>query len=423
MKNLIHKFWKDDKGLISILGGVMIGLLTMTVSFSVDYARSVQEKTKISRAADAATLVAARSFRDGNTKEESIAHAEDFFKNATQDIKSATIATNFDVSEIKEERQITAKVSVDAEFDSIFRNGSLDISIPAMIKSEANIVETVQDLYLVLLVDSTGSMTQLINSVRDAARNLESEVREKLVEKGLEFNRLFVKVAFFGDMRLDQQPYGWRESPLYNLGDEQDTNDFRHFVAATPTYYGYDLPESSLTSIAHMLTAPLPEPLVADNTVQAIVVWTDAAGLPLDHSKLQDDVTVNLYKKYGELGRSNRYRFVPGYSWYNFKFYRYFYNEEAEFDGDAIGTEESPPSYGCCSTFEVFEDRWRRGGAVPLKRRTLGLIVPTTMQPWTTMTNWPNVTIRDFAVPSAEGIIDDVVDTLGGSYSPLVLSR
>ena len=157
--------------------------------------------------------------------------------------------------------------------------------------------------------------------------------------------------------------------------------------------------------------------------MQAIVVWTDAAGLPLDHSKLQDDVTVNLYKKYGELGRSNRYRFVPGYSWYNFKFYRYFYNEEAEFDGDAIGTEESPPSYGCCSTFEVFEDRWRRGGAVPLKRRTLGLIVPTTMQPWTTMTNWPNVTIRDFAVPSAEGIIDDVVDTLGGSYSPLVLSR
>jgi|GEM_PF-2924744 len=428
MLNNLTKLWRKENGSIAAMGGIMAGLLALTTTFVIDYSQAVNNKSTLQRAADAATLVAASNYRDTGDKKLALERAQEFFDNKADMITGVEATYTFDVGETDDDGTILATATINATFKSLFNGGVLGDRITAVLDTEAIIRQTPQDLYLVLLVDSTASMNQLIASVRDSARQLEDDVRDKLEAKGLEFNKLYVKVAFFGDLRVDQAPYGWRESPLYDLSKPSETNAFRRFVASTPTFNGYDLPESSVSAIAHFLTAPIPEPLIPAQTVQSIVVWTDAAGLPLDDARIVDDVTVNLYKKYGSVGSppyfasTYWYSFIDGF-WHNSRFPRYYYNEDAEFDGDAYGTEASPPSYGCCSTFEVFEERWLSGGAVPLKRRSLGLIVPTVFQPWVTMVDWPNVTIRNYATPSANGIVDDIVDSLGDEYSPLVVSR
>jgi len=423
MANLLTMFFKRTSGSIAVLGAVLISVIALTTSFTIDYSRSVTSRVKIQRAADAATLVAASTYRD--TKDEGVAleRAKAYFDNVSAQIDGVTLERSFEVGEAAESGEITANGSVVIVFDSIFKNSAFDRVMATKIEALAIVRNTPQDLYLVLLVDSTASMNTLIDSVRDAARDLETDVRAKLALKGLEYNHLYVKVAFFGDLRLDPVPYGWRESPLYDLSLQKDIDAFRHFVANTPTYYGYDNPESSPAAIAHFLTAPLPEPLKRASTVQSIVLWTDESGLMFDHSWLTDDVTVNLYKRLGNLGADKQWYYLDTYGWINTHFRQLYYTEDTEYDGDAIGTEAVPPTYGCCSSAEVFEDRWLYGGAVPLKQRTLGLIVPVTKPPWTDMITWKNVTMRDYATPSASGIIDDVVDSLNGKYSPLAISH
>jgi len=429
MRNIITLFLKKTSGSIAVMGAVTIGVVAMMTSFAIDYSKSINSKITIQRAADAATLVAASTFRDDEDKDKAAAlkRANAYFDNAVERIEGVRIVRSFDVDETSDDGEIAANGTVDIVFDSLFGSGSFENVMKSRIDALAVIKHTPQDLYLVLLVDSTSSMNRLIDSVRDAAHDLETDVREKLLAKGLEFNHLYVKVAFFGDMRTDIAPYGWRESPLYDLSLEADIDDFRHFVASTPTYYGGDLPESGPAAIAHFLTAPLPAPLKRVKTVQSFVIWTDAAGLPFSDDSYQADVTVNLYNRLGNLGEGTRwysdYTHRADRGWINTRLSRYYYDEDAEYDGDATGSEAVPPTYGCCSTFEVFEDRWRSKGTVPLSRRTLGLIVPFALGPWKTMASWPNVSIRNYETPSASGIIDDVVNSLNDSYSPLALSR
>ena len=419
----IRRFVRDKTGSIAIIGAAVIGIAAMFASFAVEYSQFVNVKAKIQRAADAATLVAASEFRDNKNKEAALARAENFLRKALSQVKGVEFKGSFDVAEAESDGSINAAASIDMTYKSLFRGSILGGAMRTTIDTKTSIRHTPQDLYLVLLVDSTGSMWRLIDSVRDAAGGLEKGVRDKLLEKGLKFSKFYVKVAFFGDLRLDKPPYGWRESPLYDLSKESDVRAFRHFVASTPTYYGWDLPESSLAGIAHFVTAPLPAPLKKATTVQSIVVWTDAAGVPLDHDSLEDDVTVNLYKAHGNLGRSNRYRKISGYSWYNVDFYKHYYDEEAEYDGDATGAAEDATDYGCCSSFEVLENRWKHAGAVPLDRRALGLIVPTDMEPWGAVSKWRNVTMKGYGNPDASSIVSDVVDTLNGTYSSLTVTH
>jgi len=422
-RNILTLFFKGTSGSIAVLGAIFVSVIALTTSFTIDYSRSINNRSKIQRAADAATLVAASTYRDDKDRGAAVRRAEAYFDNVSAQIDGVTLERSFEVSEVADTGAITARGSIDVVFDSIFGNSAFDRVMKSNIDTLAVVRNTPQDLYLVLLVDSTASMNTLIDSVRDAARDLETDVRAKLVLKGLEYNRLYVKVAFFGDLRLDPVPYGWRESPLYDLSLQNDIDAFRHFVANTPTYFGYDNPESSPAAIAHFLTAPLPAPLKRANTVQSIVLWTDAAGLMLDNSWLTDDVTVNLYKRLGNLGGDPQWFNKTGHGWINTHFRRMYYTEDTEYDGDAIGTEAVPPAYGCCSSDDVFEKRWHSGGAVPVKQRTLGLIVPVHQPPWNEMSLWKNVSMRDYAIPSASGIVDDVVDSLGGRYSPLALAR
>ena len=418
IKDLIAK--KD--GSIATMTALLLCVLVASVAFTVDYANAVRVKIEAQRITDAATLIAARHLRDTGDRRLSIKRAEEYATARMSNIRVEGVTHRFRVFKNENTRVIQANGEMSVEAASYVVGMGLPEVMRSDITSQAKLTELPQDLYLVLIVDSSGSMGGLIASVKDAALDLEQEVRDALLERGVEIGRVYVKVAFFGDLRFDPFPDAWNESPVYNLGDDVQATAFRDFVAAQPIHFGYDTPESAPAAIAHFLTAPLPAELDPDLTVQAIVAWSDAPGLPLDHPGLTDDITVNLYKTHGELGTSGAYLYPTDFPDYQNVDVAAF-DEDTEFDADARGGEASPPAYGCCSSLWVMEDHWRRYGTIQLERRMLGLIVPELQSPWPDMATWPNVTVKDYTTPTASGILDDVVDSLSNRYSPLVMTR
>ena len=66
-----------------------------------------------------------------------------------------------------------------------------------------------------LCIDKTGSMSPIINTVKDNALNLYRDIRNSLEEKGKHVNRLRVKVIWFGDYKADKEPMLSRNSTCY----------------------------------------------------------------------------------------------------------------------------------------------------------------------------------------------------------------
>ena len=424
MLSTAKSFLRNGRGSVMTMSALTLPIIVAAVGFSIDYTNAIKKKNYVQKISDAAALIAARRYQETDDKEGAVQAAQNYFDSMMERPDLMAVTNEFQLSTPDGTKDILAANEVDVTFRGYF-SGLVELShLKAKLNSTAKLTELPQDLYLVLLVDSTASMNSLIESVKEAVVNLEQEVRDALLANGLDVGKIYVKIAFFGDLRLDPSPEAWTESDVYNLGIPEETTALRDFVSVQPTYYGYDTPESSPAAIAHFLTAPLPSELDPDLTVQATVLWTDAPGLPLDDLARVDDITVNLYKAFGEIGDGSTSSHMDDTEYWDYNSIPDLeYTEADKHDGDATGTETTPPSYGCCSSMTVFEDRWRKYGSVALDRRMLGLIVPTSEKPWTVMATWPNVTVKDYTSPTATGILDDVIDSLSSRYSPLYLSQ
>ena len=126
---------------------------------------------------------------------------------------------------------------------------------------------------VVMCIDCTGSMDNIINTIKTNALNFFPDMKRKCAEKGKRITSMRLKVIAFRDFD-DAPPF--QESGFYNL-PEQET-DFKSFVGALVAIGGGDAPERGYDALdLAMGSVWSKEPKAR----QAIILWTDAASHPL----------------------------------------------------------------------------------------------------------------------------------------------
>jgi hypothetical protein len=142
---------------------------------------------------------------------------------------------------------------------------------------------------IVFCIDSTGSMTPIIDQVKANALRFYDDVQSNLTAKGKNVDQLRVRVIGFRDFAADGVA-ALDESPFFTLPDQRD--DFSAFVNGLVAEGGGDAPESGLEAVALAIDSPWTT--TGDRRRQVIVVWTDQPAQPLDPSVLPSDIATRV---------------------------------------------------------------------------------------------------------------------------------
>jgi hypothetical protein len=142
---------------------------------------------------------------------------------------------------------------------------------------------------IVFCIDSTGSMTPIIDQVKANALRFYDDVQSNLTAKGKNVDQLRVRVIGFRDFAADGAA-ALDESPFLALPDQRD--DFSAFVNGLVAEGGGDAPESGLEAVALAIDSPWTT--TGDRRRQVIVVWTDQPAQSLDSSVLPPDIATRV---------------------------------------------------------------------------------------------------------------------------------
>jgi len=130
---------------------------------------------------------------------------------------------------------------------------------------------------IVFCIDVTGSMSPILDRVKDNALRFYDDVQKNLTDKGKNVDELRVRVIAFRDFKADGAA-ALQESPFFSLPGEQA--GFAEFVRGLVPEGGGDAPESGLEAVALAIQSPWTTS--GDRRRQVIVVWTDSPAQPLD---------------------------------------------------------------------------------------------------------------------------------------------
>src|SRR4029453_10319989 len=129
---------------------------------------------------------------------------------------------------------------------------------------------------IVFSIDVTGSMSPILDRVKDNALRFYDDVQKNLTDKGKNVDELRVRVVAFRDFKADGAA-ALQESPFFKLPEEQ--SGFAEFVGGLVPEGGGDAPESGLGGGAPAINPPWRTS--GDRRGQVIVVWTDSPAQPL----------------------------------------------------------------------------------------------------------------------------------------------
>ena len=142
---------------------------------------------------------------------------------------------------------------------------------------------------IVFCIDVTGSMTPIIDTVKENALRFYDDVQTNLTEKGKNVDQLRVRVIAFRDFAADGSA-ALQESPFFELPG--DRASFSEFVNGLIAEGGGDAPESGLEALALAINSPWTSE--GDRRRQVIVVWTDQPAQPLDSSVVPADLAARV---------------------------------------------------------------------------------------------------------------------------------
>jgi hypothetical protein len=124
---------------------------------------------------------------------------------------------------------------------------------------------------IVLCIDSTGSMTPILDRVKQHAIDFYDDVTRTLEEKDKHIDQLRLRVVAFRDVG-DKDVPPFEISDFYSLPDDQE--GFAAFIRGLQPIAGGDAPESGLEAVAVAMHSDWTTE--GDKRRQIIVVWTDA---------------------------------------------------------------------------------------------------------------------------------------------------
>jgi hypothetical protein len=130
---------------------------------------------------------------------------------------------------------------------------------------------------IVFCVDSTGSMSGLIDTVKNNAVRFDEDLARTMDEKSKMIDSLRIRVISFRDLYVDETD-AFKTSPFYDLPAQKD--EFSTFVNGIHADGGGDEPETGLEALAEAINSDWASG--GDKRRQLIVLWTDASAHPLE---------------------------------------------------------------------------------------------------------------------------------------------
>ena len=148
---------------------------------------------------------------------------------------------------------------------------------------------------IVYCIDATSSMTPCIETVKQNAKTLHTDIIKAVSERGRTVQQLRIKVIVFRDFSHDGDD-AIKESRFFNLPDE--TAEYKAFVNDIVADGGGELPESSLEALHLAINSDWVTPADGFRTRHVIVMFTDARAWRLDNTEYREKASKNpLYPK------------------------------------------------------------------------------------------------------------------------------
>lgn len=151
---------------------------------------------------------------------------------------------------------------------------------------------------IVLCIDATGSMTRLIDGVKQNAINFYDDVRTNMEEKGKKLSNLRVRCIAFRDYGADGDK-GMLATGFYSLPEKKA--EFSALINSIEADGGGDIPEDAFEALAHAMRSDWTKE--GSKRRHIIALWTDAPAHPLGFSasKYPAYNSKNFPKDLGEL--------------------------------------------------------------------------------------------------------------------------
>jgi len=149
---------------------------------------------------------------------------------------------------------------------------------------------------IVMCIDGTGSMSPIINEVKENALTFYQRFVDAMEENDKEVSQLRIKVITFRDYGPDASPM--EQSEFFVLPD--DNERFRECVNAITATGGGDAPENALEAIAYALKSDWTTG--GSKRRHAIMVFSDAPALALGERSSSASYPTDLPKDLAELG-------------------------------------------------------------------------------------------------------------------------
>lgn len=133
---------------------------------------------------------------------------------------------------------------------------------------------------VVLCIDATGSMSSIINRVKDSALTFYDDLMAKMRTKGRSIDELRVRIIAFRDYYADGAN-AMSESSFFLL--PQDKAKFDSFVHSILADGGGDEPENGLEALALAIQSEWTKG--GDKRRHVVVMWTDTSAHPLERNE------------------------------------------------------------------------------------------------------------------------------------------
>lgn len=146
----------------------------------------------------------------------------------------------------------------------IHRNDSVPKKVVIKEKFKADVV---------MCIDCTGSMSNIINTIKNNALTFYPDLKQKCIEQGKEITSMRIKVIGFRDIR-DTSPF--EVSSFFDIPEKED--NFKSFVSCLVPMGGGDVPEHGYDALSLAINSEWKN---GDDVHQIIILWTDVASHPL----------------------------------------------------------------------------------------------------------------------------------------------
>lgn len=149
---------------------------------------------------------------------------------------------------------------------------------------------------IVMCIDCTGSMGDLLDTVKNNALKFYPDLCARCEDKGKEISELRIRAIAFRDFNCDGNS-AIADTGFLNIPDEE--SDFKSFVSGLIPAGGGDEPENGLEALAMAINSDWTTG--GDKRRHVVVVWSDASTHPLGVGNSNTIYPQNMPSDFDEL--------------------------------------------------------------------------------------------------------------------------